>query len=439
MTDGIDDAAASPPRPLSPAQMPIWRAEVLRRHTPRWTQTTVVRLNGPVDPDALERAIAAIVARHPALRTRLQRRGGKAWQVVSAMAPFSLSRPAMPTQPDGGADAVASFLQATRHDRFDLYGGMLFQADLLVLAPDRSVLVLRLHHVAADGVALGLLVPQIAAAYRGDGIDPGPDRAYERWLDRQQTPPAGLEAASAHYHGELAGARLRSPALYDQPDGAEQREPPDLLEATRTLDQATCDRLRSLARARGATLFLVLFAAYAATVRQFADQDDLVIATFVSGRAGEPEPIIGSCINTVLVRLRLGDADSAFGLIDAVKQAWRPARKHQAVPMTLLSAADGTALPLAQCAINFLDMNETSFEAPGLSSSITHAQQGFPLNDLLLYALREQDDRLRLRLISGSGTGRLSQSRLDDMLDALARRLCDWGVGPYQRDDQPPA
>ena len=107
--------------------------------------------------------------------------------------------------------------------------------------------------------------------------------------------------------------------------------------------------------------------------------------------------------------------------------------------MTLLSAADGTALPLAQCAINFLDMNETSFEAPGLSSSITHAQQGFPLNDLLLYALREQDDRLRLRLICGSGTERLSQSRLDDMLDALARRLCDWGIGLHQRDDQPPA
>lgn len=405
--------------------MPIWRAEVLRRHTPRWTQTTVIRLHGRLDPDALDRAIAVVVARHPALRTRLQRRGGRAWQVVSALGPPALSRHAMPAEADGEAGAIDAFLQATRHDRFDLYGGTLFRADLLGLAHDRWVLVLRLHHVAADGVALGLLVPQIAAAYRGDSVDAGQDLAYERWLDRQETPPPGLEAASAHYRSELAGACLRSEALYDQPDDGEHREPPDLLETSRILDEACCNRLRGLARARGATLFLVLFAAYGATLRLFTGQDDLVIATFVSGRAGEPETIIGSCINTVLVRIRLSAADDAPALIDAVKEAWRPARRHQAVPMTLLSAADGHALPLAQCAINFLDMNDTSFEAPGLSSATTHAQQGFPLNDLLLYALREQDGRLRLRLICGSGTRRLSRSRLDDMLDALVRRLDD--------------
>jgi len=59
-------------RPLSAAQMPIWRAEMLHRHTSPWTQLTVVRLRGPVDPDRLERAIVTVIERHPALRTRVR-------------------------------------------------------------------------------------------------------------------------------------------------------------------------------------------------------------------------------------------------------------------------------------------------------------------------------------------------------------------------------
>jgi len=431
----VDQVAATRYRPLSPAQLPIWRAEVLHRHTPRWTQMTVIEVSGPIDPDGVERAIGVVVARHPALRMRLERRAGKVGQVHVAMTPFHLVRHERPVEHHERAAAVDDFLRKAYRDRFALYDGMLFRADLLLLGQERFVLVLRLHHIAADGVALGLLVPQIAAAYRGGKDDPSPDERYEHWLDRQEeAAPRGLDEASAYYRNELAGAILRSEAIYDQPDDQNWREPPELAEGNRILDATICNGLRTLARARGATLFLVLFAAYSAILRKFAEQDDLVIATFVSGRGGEPAPIIGSCINTVLVRVRLDALQAPGALINRVKEAWRPVRRLQSVPLTLLSGADGAALPLAQFAINYLDMNETSFEAPGLSSSVTHAQQGFPLNDLLLYALREQDGRLRLRLIAGSGTPRLSRSRLDDMLGELVRTLEHWSSSDAAED-----
>jgi len=429
----IEETTASRPRMLSPAQLPIWRAEVLHRHTPRWTQITVVRLSGPVDPARLEQAIGVVVARHPALRMRLERRAGKPSQLFAATGPFHLIQHERSVEHHKGVAAVEEFLMAAQRDLFTLYGGELFRASLLVLGNEQFVLVLCLHHLAADGVALGLVVPQIAVAYRGDKGDFEPDEAYERWLDRQEeTTPAGLEAASLHYRGELAGAPLRSEKIYDRAENGDLREPPELVEVTCTLEAVVCNGLRKLARERGATLFIVLFAAYAATLRLFAKQDDLVIAAFVSRRAGEPAPIIGSCINTLLVRVRLGADDAPAPLIEAVKTAWRPVRRHQAIPLALLSGPAGAALPLAQYAINFLDMNETSFEVPGLSSTVTHAQQGFPLNDLLLYALREQDGRLRLRLIVGSGTSRLGQSRLDNMLGDLVRRLRDWNSTPHE-------
>lgn len=400
--DGTEEPVTAAPRPLSLAQLPIWRAEVLRRGTPRWTQMTTIRLQGVVDADRLERAIGVIVARHPALRTRLQRRGSKASQIFAPTTGFHLKRHNQTTARPEQDAVIAKFLSAAQRDKFDLYGGVLFRADLLALTEEEFVLLLCLHHIAADGVALGLIVPQIAAAYREEYGETRPDRAYEDWLDRQRdAPPTGVEAASAYYRQTLDGAALRSATIYDEPEDGELREAPDLLEAGITLDAELSKALRALARERGGTLFIVLFAAYVAMLRLFAAQSDLVVATFVSGRAGERGPIVGSCINTVLVRVRLGAGEAAGALIDTVKEAWHPVRRHQAVPSALLSGADHANLPLAQFAINFLDMNDAAFDVPGLSSSVTHAQQGFPLNDVLLYALREQDDRLRLRLIAG--------------------------------------
>jgi len=424
----VPDSCWSEPRALSSAQLPIWRAEMLHRHTPRWTQMTVLRLRGAVDRNRLEQAIGAVVAHHPALRMRLRLKQRQAWQAFAAPAHFHLATHDWPTAASGQSAATDKFLDAAMRDRFPFYEAPLFRADLLILGPESSVLVLRLHHVAADGVALALLVPQITAAYRGEYGAREPDGAYERWLDRQarQASAPGLQAALDFYGQELAGATTHHVALYDQPAGGLALDPPDLAEATCSLDHGTCERLRALARANGATLFIVLFAAYAAVLRTFVGSSDLVIATFVSGRTGEPEPLIGTCINTVPVRLRLEHQSTSVELINAVKAGWRPVRQHQGVPMVLLS--DTGVVPLAQFAINYLDMNEAPFELPGVTSTVTHAQQGFPLNDLLLYALREQDGRLRLRLIGGSGTPRLSQARMETMLHELVRVLRSWST-----------
>ncbi len=424
MTPGAEALAW---RPLSPAQLSIWRAEMLHRHTPRWNQVTVIRLRGAIDPDRLEAAVNAIVTRHPALRTRLRRHERQGWQAFAAPTPFHLERHDLPTAPAERDRAVEAGSERAAAHRFPLLGGPLFRAELLLLAPDDAALILSLHHIAADGVALALLVPQIAACCAGEATGE-PDSAYERWLDRHAGPATApdLNAALAFYARELAGATARYDALYDSVADRPSDDPPGLVEVTCTLDAAVCDGLRTLARRSKATLFIVLMAAYGAVLRAETGSTDLVLATFVSGRAGEAEPVVGSCINTMLVRLRLAGCAAEGELIAAAKESWRPVRQYQSAPLALLSEAARGALPTPQFAINFLDMNDAPFQAPGLTASVTHAQQGFPLNDLLLYALREQDSRLRLRLIVGSGTPRISQPRVAAMLTALAGLLRDW-------------
>jgi len=422
-------------RPLSSAQLPIWHAEVLHRHTPRWTQMTVVRLTGSIEATQLERAINTVVARHPALRTRLQLRDRQAWQNFAPVTDVTLLQHQIHTAPLEREAATQDFLDKAAGHRFPLYHGPLFRADLLHLGDKDFVLILRLHHIAADGVALAILVPQIAAEYSDPTGRSEEDRAYERWLDRQGTQIGGPSFAAAvdFYRGELAGATAHHRALYDEPLGEPSRDPPDLTEATCFMDPDTCSGLQVLARARGATLFIVLLAAYAAVIRPVVGSSDLLVTTFVSGRTGEAEPLVGTCINMIPVRVRLGDASTTTELIAAAKAAWRPVRQYHAVPIGALSDALQGLLPLTQFAINYLDMREAPFEVPGVTSRVTHAQQGFPLNDLLLYALREQDGRLRLRLIVGSGTSRLSPVRVTAMLNGLAELLTSWTSLPHDR------
>ena len=409
-------------RPLSPAQLPIWRAEVLRRGTPRWTQLTIVRMQGSIDPDQLARAVDTVVARHPALRTLIRRQGREVWQEFGASG-VRLCCHDQPTAPEDQAAAVSTFVGAAGRRRFPLYDSPLFRADLLVLSAKASVLALSLHHIAADGIALAGLVPQIAAAYQGGDDGMATDNAYERWLDQQEsrdfTP--GIKAAQRFYQDSISDEGASHAALYDRPAERGIADPPDLPEVTCILSVETAGALRTLARVNRATPFIVLLAAFASVLERVADASDLLFGTFVSGRQGETGLIVGSCINTLLVRIQLAGCATAQERIAAAREAWRPVRQHQATPQVKLAG-----LPLPQFAVNYLDMNEASFDVPGVDAFVTHAQQGFPLNDLLLYALNEQNGRLRLRLIIGSGTRRISPARLTGLMVSLVDMLSSW-------------
>ncbi len=429
MDAALDESPGLGRRALSAAQVPIWRAEMLHRSTPRWTQITVISMHGKLDPERMVRAVDTIIARHPALRTQLRRRGRDVWQEFTASG-IHLIVTERPTAPEARPAAAEAFLAEASRRRFPLYDSPLFHPELLILAPEASVLALSLHHVAADGVALASFSPQIAAAYRDDNGAAGEDHAYEQWLDRQAGADSapGIASARRFYEQALDDLAVVQPGLYDRAPGEAPLDPPDLPEVGCTLPIEVSNALRTLARANRATPFIVLMAAFAAALRSFLNSSDLLIGTFASGRQGEAGPIVGSCINTLLVPLRLHDCETSRDYIMATREAWRPVRQHQSTAFSLVAGAGEHSLPMPQFAVNYLDMSEIPFEIPGVEATVTHGQQGFPLNDVLLYALREQDGRLRLRLIVGSGTRSISPGRLVDIIDAVRSTLTSWAL-----------
>lgn len=429
---GVPDAASwdAPTvierRNLSAAQQAIWLAEILYRGTPRWTQITVIRLAGPVDLDRLEMALHAASGHFPATRTRLVLEGNHPRQYFAHHETLPVARSNLP-----GDKALSAYLKRAASHKFELYESPLFRAEILSLGTQAATLVLVYHHAAVDGVGSAIFIQRVAAAYRGDApLDAAESSAYAQWLDRQAAETSPIDADLETLCDQLVGGVEHSEALYDRPDEGPFAEPPGLPESTNTLDLATSKALQRFAKSTQSTLFLVLFAAYAATLAEMTGADDLLIATFASGRHREPEDLVGMCINTMLVRIRLAGEITGPDYVAAVKRAWSSVRRWQNVPLARLKQVSRRPLPgKAQFAINYLDMSQALFELPGVTTEVTHIQQGYPPDDLLFYCLREQDGRIRLRLINGTGTPALSTQGVALLMDAVVDRLSTWSGG----------
>src|SRR5689334_20913154 len=127
--------------PVSFAQQRLWFLDQLTPGEPTFHMPYAIWLDGPVDPDALQRALDALVARHAALRTSIVAVDGVPEQVVADTATVPIERGALP---EAAAEVFAGELAARP---FDLARGPLLRAALLEAGPDRWLFVLVVHHI----------------------------------------------------------------------------------------------------------------------------------------------------------------------------------------------------------------------------------------------------------------------------------------------------
>ena len=157
------------PLPLSFAQERLWFLEQMDPGSPLYNMPMALRLTGPLDPAALERALAEVVRRHEVLRTRLVDDDGQPRQeiVPAEIAGFQLDLDDLRALPDTRREAAARRRAAADAARsFDLARSPLLRARLSRLADDDHLLLLVMHHAVSDGWSMGVLVREAAALYR---------------------------------------------------------------------------------------------------------------------------------------------------------------------------------------------------------------------------------------------------------------------------------
>ncbi|MBT8423190.1 MAG: amino acid adenylation domain-containing protein, partial [Gammaproteobacteria bacterium] len=363
-TDGVDGLplhAAEPEQQLAPlswAQQRLWVLAELEPDSTAYHLYTATEMSARPDGYALQSALDALTRRHPILRTVFAVHSGEAVQVVREHASVELNEVDLRADQDGARLSVT--LQSLIDRPFNLRTGPLLRAHLCHVADDRYVLLLVMHHIIADGWSVSILLDELQALYRGDDMSVLPALPvrytdYARW-QRDMLDGGHLHDAEQYWAQQLADLPPVMPLPLDAPRPPVRSNQGAWVNCR--LDRAELRSLQQVAGDHGATLFMVLLAAFKATLWRHTGAQDLVIGTPVAGRTRtELERVLGCFLNTLVLRTRPGREPRLSELLTNVRQTTLDAYDHQAVPferlLEMLQPPRSTAhTPLVQVFFN---------------------------------------------------------------------------------------
>ncbi|MFJ5228433.1 amino acid adenylation domain-containing protein [Kitasatospora sp. NPDC088391] len=329
--------------PLSPAQQRLWFLHRLDGPSATYHIPFAVRLDGELDPGALRLALHDTLARHAALRTVFPARADGPVQHVLPPGEVRLPLAPEPVEAAKCADRIAALIA----EPIDVERELPVRAALLRTAPRSHVLVLVLHHIAADGSSLAPLVRDLGAAYRArlagaaPAWEPPPvDYAdYTLWqrelLGDEHDPGSPTHRQLSFWREALAGLPERVELPRDRPDPAVDRHEGGTHHFA--VDAATARRIEALARGSRCSVFMVLQAALALLLSRHGAGEDVPLGTAVAGRTDEAlEELVGFFVNTLVLRTDLSGDPTFRQLLERVREFDLAAYANQDVPFERL-------------------------------------------------------------------------------------------------------
>ena len=329
--------------PLSPAQYRLWVAQELAPDSAMYNMPGGVRLRGRLDRGALDRSLRAVVGRHEALRTRFSTdaKGNVAQDIVEddffTLEVHDLAR-------EGSELAEQELHARINRDAarpFVLSSGRLVRATLYRLREDDHVFVLNAHHIASDGWSVGLILNDFMEVYCATVQRREPSLAplrlrYVDFAEWQASHPSAPAASTlAYWRKKLGGALPYLEVPADMPRPAAQSFSGGMVPFALSGDLR--DQLRKLADQEGASLFVVLLAAFTVLLHRYSGQEDLIVGTPVQGRdRPELERLVGFFVDTLAVRTSLDGNPSFREVLRRVRTTVMEAFEHQELPFDRL-------------------------------------------------------------------------------------------------------
>ncbi|MBE2998654.1 amino acid adenylation domain-containing protein [Nocardiopsis sp. HNM0947] len=327
-----------PEVPLAPAQQRLWFVNRLDPSAGTYNIPVALRVRGDLDTDALFGAVHDLVDRHEPLRT---------------VHPWGTDGPVQDvrsTDLDAATvrcteDTLPRLLANESSRGFDLTTETPLRVRLFRLAEDEAVLLLVVHHIAADGWSLAPLGRDLATAYTArtgdtEAFDALPELAVQyadhalhqhELLGSEDDPASPSAQQLAHWRQALAGVPEETTLPHDRPRPPEPERGAG--HVALTVGAGTHRALADLARSRGVSPFMVLHAALAALLSRLGGDEDVVVGTPVAGRGdGTLDELVGFFVNTLALRTDLSGDPTFLELLDRVRDADLAAFQNQDVP-----------------------------------------------------------------------------------------------------------
>ena len=394
--------------PLSFAQQRLWfLAQLDSEISDAYHIPLALRLRGQLNMTVLQQALDALWSRHEALRSVFVTQEGEV-EVSLLGSDQGLPLRKIDLLESDAETELARLCTEEARAPFDLAAGPLIRACLIQVSvtasADEHVLLLTQHHIVSDGWSLGILLPELSAlysAFSNHQVSPLPSLAiqypdYAAW-QRQWLSGERLNDQSAYWKQALADV----PTLLDLPTDRRRPEQQSLVGASVPIELSAelTTALKRFSQQQGVTLFMTVLSAWAAVLSRLSGQEDIVIGVPSANRGHcDIEPLIGLFVNTLALRIDLGDSPSVADLIARVRERALKAQDHQELPFEQVVEITQpprrlSHTPLFQVVFAWQNYDAGQWALPGLEASPAGSSYEVARFDLELN-LAEANDRI---------------------------------------------
>ncbi len=402
------------PTPATAGQMKALTIGEMADESLPYQSQAMHRIVGCLDLGALERTLSEIVRRHESLRTTFKRVDGRWLQHVHQPSPVRLAVKDLSSEANA-ENVLREHFAEVRRIRLDPGRLPLARWSLVKLAEDHHALICLEHHVVHDGVSTARMLQEIAALYSAAvAHEESPlskptvqYRDFAAWQEELVESEYGRRTL-AYWHERLLDAPRQLALPFDRPRPPRQTYRGNTLRL-RLPDTLATDLARR-GREWGATTFMVTLAAYCTLLARYCASKELVVGSGLANRRTlASDELIGMVVNTVPLRIDLGDEPTIREFVDRVRKVVLEAHTHQDVPFEkvvehLAPARAANVAPLYQTLFSFHDSPVQTMEVPGAvfvpQDALANGSAKADLSVVVIDRRCSIPDRCRLQAVS---------------------------------------
>ncbi len=320
--------------PLTSAQKELWfLAQMDESASAAYNHSTILRIRGPLEIEAIRKAFQEISARHEALRATISEDG--AHQRILPSVTIDIPLVNLSDRDHNRREAeTAELLLRHAHRRFDLSRAPLFRVEIIKQEQDLHVLIITAHHIITDGWSFGVILSELSKLYsaecRGERLElPEPQQFgdYIQWqLNRERIDER--EENEKYWLDQFADTMPVLDLPLDQLRPAAQTY--NGRRVSSTIGQALYNDLKELGSQFGCTSFAVLLTTFKLLLHHLTKQEDIVVGF---PAAGQPalglHSLVGYCVNMLPLRSQIAGATKFTDCLRSERRLLLDAVDHQ--------------------------------------------------------------------------------------------------------------
>ncbi|UCH93966.1 MAG: hypothetical protein JSV88_27370 [Candidatus Aminicenantes bacterium] len=373
---------------LSSAQKRFYILHMMDKENATFNMPNVYQLEGNLDKRKLEKAFKIMLCRYESLRTSFHVYKGETWQKVEENVDFKVEY--SQCSEAGINEKIRELIHPFQLDRAPL-----FRVHLIRVEEEKHFLLLDIHHIAADGASIEILLEDFTLLYQGKRLESLTIqyKDYAAWhnicLKKKK-----LTKEENYWIKQLKGLTFtRVPVdttrSYHMVTGKYEH-----LEIPQTLYH----KVNEFCSKHQVTKFIFLITIFFIVVEMEIDQQDITIGTPLMNRDHKDlHHLIGVFLNVLLIRSTINKNDTFLDYLEASKKNIIEALENSSYPYEWLVARvkernNWKRDELFTILFNYFVIEKKMDQlSGGLKMHRVNFQTVLPKYDLTLYVTEDQE------------------------------------------------